>query len=105
MPTVETRSDFAPVTSSEAQPKSACCESRADELLSFAAIGGAVGGGVAGMILGAAMGTEYPMLWGTAGTMLGSALAAAGWYVFARLWAVFSGDGTKLARRSGAASH
>ncbi len=61
-------------------------EAFADRVLSVMAMTGAVVGGVAGTALGAEAGTAFPVACGTLGTMLGSGLAASGWWVFAQLW-------------------
>jgi hypothetical protein len=44
-----------------------------------------VGGAVGGSLLGAEVGTRFPHLWGTPGTMLGIALVCGAWGLLAPL--------------------
>jgi hypothetical protein len=55
--------------------------------LTLAGMGGAVAGALAGTLLGTELGTAYPMIFGGAGTMIGSAVAAGAW------WAILSTAG------------
>jgi hypothetical protein len=54
-------------------------ESLADWTLALAALVGGVVGALGGAALGIEVGTRYPLVWGTLGTMLGSGFAIGGW--------------------------
>jgi hypothetical protein len=58
----------------------------ADRAFAAAAMAGAFGGAVGGVVLGAGAGTEFPLAWGTLGTMLGGGAAAGCWAAAAGLW-------------------
>jgi hypothetical protein len=72
--------------SGEFLPRTLHTESFGEVGLSFAAICGAMGGSIGGSALGAEFSTAIPLLWGTLGTMLGSVLAAGGWWFLASTW-------------------
>jgi hypothetical protein len=78
------QSNFAPAEVKETGARDVC-QSAADRVLAFVAMGGAVGGAVAGASL-AGDGTGFlAVLGGTLGTMLGSGLATGACCMFSRL--------------------
>lgn len=55
----------------------------ADRGLTLAGMVGAVAGALAGTLVGTEVGTAHPVIFGGAGTMLGSALFAGAWWAIA----------------------
>ncbi|MCI0702933.1 MAG: hypothetical protein L0241_17795 [Planctomycetia bacterium] len=73
-------------------------ETLAERGLTLAAMGGAVCGALAGAGLGVEFGSAYPLLCGTLGTMLGSALTACGWSLLVLPVALFTRNETDHTR-------
>jgi hypothetical protein len=82
MAKVENGLDRDPMVAMESAPAR---ETFADRVLTFAAMAGAVGGAIGGAVLGAEVGTAFPAVCGTLGTMIGSGATAGGWCLLAHL--------------------
>jgi hypothetical protein len=79
------QSNFAPAEVTQTGA-SDVCQSVADRVLAFAAMGGAVSGAIVGSSVAGDSYGFLAVLCGTLGTMLGSGIATGGCCLLARLW-------------------